>query len=258
MQVIQDYTPSKSVDALNIPNAIGSKVLWLDGDDASTITESSGSVSQWSDKSGHGNHAVQAAGLDQPTYVTGAVNGRNIVRFDGLTQFLVSPDSTTLRMGTGEFGIFAVHVFNATNGKLCIKGRTAGGGSNFRRYEVFSATSGIRVRFAIDSDSQTEVSVLSESFPLSTVRATIGNKDNLNTEATVVTDESTSEVTKDTGVYDTLDETSPIGLGIGARPEGVEEMDGDICELIIVKGRAFSEQEKTLLFLYAAKKWGVS
>jgi len=32
--------------------------LWLDASDASTITHSNGSVSQWADKSGNGNHAV--------------------------------------------------------------------------------------------------------------------------------------------------------------------------------------------------------
>ena len=33
--------------------------LWLDASDASTVTHSNGSVSQWADKSGNGNHAVR-------------------------------------------------------------------------------------------------------------------------------------------------------------------------------------------------------
>ena len=33
--------------------------LWLDAKDESTITESGGAVSQWDDKSGNDNHAVQ-------------------------------------------------------------------------------------------------------------------------------------------------------------------------------------------------------
>jgi hypothetical protein len=44
--------------------------LWLDASDASTITESEGSVSQWDDKSGNDNHATQGSASQQPTYAT--------------------------------------------------------------------------------------------------------------------------------------------------------------------------------------------
>ena len=43
-------------------------VAWYDANDASTITEASGKVSQWNDKSGNGNHATQTAGARQPSY----------------------------------------------------------------------------------------------------------------------------------------------------------------------------------------------
>jgi hypothetical protein len=41
--------------------------LWLDAADDNTITEAGGSVSQWDDKSGNGNHATQPTGAAQPT-----------------------------------------------------------------------------------------------------------------------------------------------------------------------------------------------
>jgi len=47
--------------------------LWLDASDSSTITESGGSVSQWDDKSGNGNHITQGNVFLQPT-----VNGNQI------------------------------------------------------------------------------------------------------------------------------------------------------------------------------------
>ena len=55
--------------------------LWLDADDASTITLNSNTVSQWSDKSGNENHAVQSIASAQPTYGTRFVNGKNSVSF---------------------------------------------------------------------------------------------------------------------------------------------------------------------------------
>lgn len=45
--------------------------LWLDADDAATITLNGSNVSQWRDKSGNGWHMSQAIAASQPAYVTG-------------------------------------------------------------------------------------------------------------------------------------------------------------------------------------------
>jgi hypothetical protein len=55
--------------------------LWLDAADATTITESSGLVSQWDDKSGNGNHATQSTASDQPSYGTPTINTKNVINF---------------------------------------------------------------------------------------------------------------------------------------------------------------------------------
>ena len=57
--------------------------LWFDGADASTITHSSNAVSQWRDKSGNERHANQATATNQPTFVSSALNGKSLLRFDG-------------------------------------------------------------------------------------------------------------------------------------------------------------------------------
>jgi hypothetical protein len=60
-----------------------STIAWYDAYDDSTITENSGAVSQWDDKSGNDNHARQGAGFLQPTYdlVNNEIvfNGSNIL-----------------------------------------------------------------------------------------------------------------------------------------------------------------------------------
>ena len=56
--------------------------LWLDAADESTITASSGRISQWSDKSGNGRNATQATGAQQPKITTAAQNSRSVVEFD--------------------------------------------------------------------------------------------------------------------------------------------------------------------------------
>lgn len=61
--------------------------LWLDAADSATITESSGAVSQWDDKSGNDRHATQGTGSLQPIY--NAVDSR--IEFNGSRFFTVLP-----------------------------------------------------------------------------------------------------------------------------------------------------------------------
>ena len=54
--------------------------LWLDAADASTLIESSGRISQWSDKSGNARNATEAT--LKPKITTAAQNGLDVVEFD--------------------------------------------------------------------------------------------------------------------------------------------------------------------------------
>jgi hypothetical protein len=58
-------------------------LLWLDAADSSTLTVAGGVVSQWADKSGNDRHAGQTVGTDQPALNAGALNGLDVLSFDG-------------------------------------------------------------------------------------------------------------------------------------------------------------------------------
>ena len=58
--------------------------LWLDATDAATITEVSGDVSQWDDKSGTGNNVTQTLSTDRPTN-GGSINGNNAIDWGSAT-----------------------------------------------------------------------------------------------------------------------------------------------------------------------------
>src|SRR3990167_8616268 len=62
--------------------------LWLDASDTSTITSSGGLVSQWNDKSGNNNHAIQGTGAAQPGTGTVKQGGKNVITFDGTADFI--------------------------------------------------------------------------------------------------------------------------------------------------------------------------
>jgi hypothetical protein len=58
--------------------------LWLDADDASTITLNGSTVSQWSDKRNNGISLSQSTAANQPAYGTRTLNGKNVVEFSGV------------------------------------------------------------------------------------------------------------------------------------------------------------------------------
>jgi hypothetical protein len=62
------------------PLEIASLALWLDAHDLPSISLSGSTVSQWSDKSGKGNHATQALAVRQPLYVASAIKNRPALR----------------------------------------------------------------------------------------------------------------------------------------------------------------------------------
>jgi len=59
-----------------------SLIGWWDADDDTTITESGGAVSSWANKAG-GDPLLQTLGARQPETGTRALNGRNVLDFDG-------------------------------------------------------------------------------------------------------------------------------------------------------------------------------
>lgn len=80
--------PFISFGAFN-PLSIAGCKLWLDSSDLTTITKDGGNlVSQWNDKSGEGNHVTQATGTNQPLWVDAVRNGKAIIRFDGVDNYM--------------------------------------------------------------------------------------------------------------------------------------------------------------------------
>jgi hypothetical protein len=91
--------------------------LWLDASDATTITSSGGSVSQWTDKSANGYTFTQATSSYQPTTGTRTIGSKNGLDFDGTSDWLYS----TAAISTWKFlhstvsTIFVVMKADVTN-----------------------------------------------------------------------------------------------------------------------------------------------
>ena len=77
--------------------------LWLDAADSSTITESSGAVSQWDDKSGNSRNATQSTSANRPVFAATGLNSKQSINFDGDGDNLVLP--TGFLNGTTAFSV---------------------------------------------------------------------------------------------------------------------------------------------------------
>jgi hypothetical protein len=80
---------------------------WYDASDSSTLTTNGNSVSEWRDKSGNTNHAVQANASLQPQTGTGAsaINGLNtLVSQAAVGEFMTMPRAITL----SDYSVFGV------------------------------------------------------------------------------------------------------------------------------------------------------
>lgn len=115
------------------PTSIADLKLWLDASDGSTITHSSGAVSQWDDKSGSGNNATQGTASAQPTTGSVTVKGRNALSFDGGDVLLIS-DGTDFDHNTTGFTMLCAARRAATASGFQQVFSKWNGGSDLREY----------------------------------------------------------------------------------------------------------------------------
>ena len=100
-------TSSTSYGTPWYPTSIASCSLWLDADDASSMTVSGTNISEWRNKSTDDAglfDGVQSNASYQPTMVTSEINGRSVVRFDGSDDYLNFSGSTSRRAPSSTGG----------------------------------------------------------------------------------------------------------------------------------------------------------
>jgi hypothetical protein len=101
------------------PASLGASLaLWLDADDASTITLNASTVSQWNDKSGNARHASQASAANQPLYSATGLNSKPTLSFDGLNDHLLASYSSVNFSGASIFVVARLNSTSSANAGL--------------------------------------------------------------------------------------------------------------------------------------------
>lgn len=113
--------------------------LWYDAADSGTITESSGAVSDWDDKSGNNVHLSQNTAADQPTTNANTLGGLNTIDFD--SDFMDIDSSTAIKA--------AIWVSNNLNGS----------DSNSTVCIIYSATGLVHYTFVRTNNNDYDISI---------------------------------------------------------------------------------------------------
>ena len=106
------------------PLSVSGLQFWLDADDESTFTYSSGTlVSQWDDKSGNARHVIQATGSAQPSrsHLYGA---RTTVEFNGTSTNMTTAVSSAVNQPHTILAVAASHVGASTSLARILYNRT--------------------------------------------------------------------------------------------------------------------------------------
>jgi hypothetical protein len=212
-----------------------SPALWLDAADTTTITESSGSVSQWNDKSGNARHVVQTTAADQPTTGSETINGLNVLSFN--SDELISA-ATTAEHRT-------IFIVADSDGAAVTQGaiwRHEGGNITLFRHQGTTQTS---LRFTTRSTAFSATSVTGLTDPhILTARFT----DQTNV---IVRRNKTTLTTTNTA----LSQQAATGaIWVGGYL--LEQFIGKIGE-IITYSQALSDAELDEVETYLSNKWGI-
>jgi len=114
---------------LFFPTDLSGLVLWLDGADVGSVTQTDGRVTQWDDKSGNNNDAV-ATGTERPSYIAETSRAIPSLSFDGGDDLLTITDAASLDWGnTVSFFV----VFNVTGSSTTEEFFNKGSGGRMRR-----------------------------------------------------------------------------------------------------------------------------
>lgn len=97
--------------------------MWLDAAAITGLTDGQ-TVATWSDRSAAGNHAT---GVNAPTYQTGVLSGKPVVRFPGAGYF-----TSTASASASQQTLIAVVQAPTTGGSRTVKGAAVTGGWQVR------------------------------------------------------------------------------------------------------------------------------
>jgi hypothetical protein len=235
-----------------------SPVLWFDADDASTITASSGSVSQWNDKSTNALHATQSTSASQPTTGSVTLNGRNVIDFDGTADFMSSTSTSNVGRNVTGITTYAVLRYDNLAGGEDNVLRLLTGGTNARIQINLTTTSGV-IRVAgrtLDADGLGVAQSTNLGSGSSGWITQVGLYDIANTDLYQYINGTLNGSNTAYQTATTTSNTNSTGYTLGSGASGANLFDGAIAELLIFNS-LHNATTRQAMYDYLLQKWGV-
>ena len=206
--------------------------------DASAITglADGAAVSQWDDLSGNARHLLQATGANQPLYTAAILNGKPVVRFDGVNDTLKATAFTLVQ---------PEHVF------IVIRWRSAAGAVEANNFGMDGNAANGGALYEASNSSNVAATAGAALAASPTGGATVWHS------YSVLFNGASSELRTDGGaaVSGNLGANNLGGLTLGARADAAGPADVDVAEVIIYAS-VLSTSDRQAVEGYLRTKWG--
>lgn len=220
-------------------------MFWVDCSDGSSLTLESGAASQVNDLSGNGYDVTQATASNRPTLQTAVQNGLNVLRFDGVNDYLSRVSSMAIGQNVSELVCIAIRRHTTVPAAAQQFLGTA-------RFAMNANASGFAGGTAkrLDADSSTVASdniVVSTSFDLHVIHANFVNN------VLTVRINGTVRATATISGSGNTSNTALTALYLGSNFAGSANFRGDLGELAIMHDSADLTRGEG----YLSHKWGL-
>ena len=223
------------------PRRIAGISAWYDATVASSVTLTSGFVSQWSDLSGAGHHMTQTTEADRPG--TGTIGGKAAIDFDGTSDYLSNAAAPS---GWSSGTIFCVHERDG-GANQNLYGIVSGAHS---MYASINSTAG---EYRTGAGNSGSLGRSGSPAAAGTPRVLTHTSDNstagLRISGTAAAGTTTGFLSNVAGTYLGVRNSASLGLGLF--------WNGKIGEFIVYS-RVLSDAEIVRVERYLAAKWGVT
>ena len=232
--------------------------IWLD--DASAVLDVSGVASQWNDRSGNGWHFSQGTAVKRPQILADELNGKRVLRFDGVNDVLSGDASTkALFRDTAQAWALAVFerastgtatevIFGASYGTLVAASRfrmdIAGNVLRFAANRVDGASADLL-------SGSTFMSAGSRHIVLMSIDYASSRSGSIYLDGSLEANKSWSFSAGNTSDSDSL------GVSIGANMNQTEAFLGGSVAAIVAGRNIPSSEEVDKLFGWAAWRYGL-
>lgn len=242
-----------------------SPALWLDASDPDTLFDSSGgsalvladgAVARWEDKSGNARHPIQDALGSRPIRKTNIQNGLDVLRFDGVNDYLVLAAGLGTRSGITVFAVYSIPSLVSDHVFVAGEWNTGGfAGTSEWLIDSFGDTGANQGRPSFRVEIGTTTAVVEESATrLAEFIVVTGRHDGSN--VTVWVDGVQKDTTAASG---TINQVSGRQFYVGSLhatgTPGNFGFGGDICELLVYPSN-LSDVNRAAVEAYLATKWG--